>query len=46
MEHWNVWNQNLKVYKFSFSKKKVGKKFLEIKKRSKRSNVPFVICCK
>jgi hypothetical protein len=42
MEHWNVWRQKLKVYKNSFSKIKVGKKFLEIKKPSKRSNVPFM----
>jgi len=41
MEHWNVWRQNPKVCKISFSVLKVGKKFLEIKKPSKRSNVPF-----
>jgi len=41
MERWNVWNQNLKVHKNSFLFKKVGKNFLEIKKPSKRSNVPF-----
>ena len=42
MEHWNIWRQNLKVCKISFSVLKVGKNFLEIKKPSKCSNVPFM----